>query len=42
VRALDPLTGESVPVDVVRRDPSGWLSVEMPVTDSPRLLIIDD
>jgi hypothetical protein len=41
VSAVDPLTGASVPVDVVRRDPGGWLVVELPVTDSPRLLSID-
>jgi hypothetical protein len=42
VSATDPLTGRSVPVDVVDRTSSGWLVVEMPVTDSPRLLTIDD
>jgi hypothetical protein len=42
VSAVDPLTGESVPVDVVRRDPDGGLVVELPVTDSPRLLSVDD
>ncbi|HWH95423.1 MAG TPA: hypothetical protein VNT03_16295 [Baekduia sp.] len=42
VSATDPLTGASVPVDVVRRDPGGWLVVELPVTDSPRLLSIQD
>ncbi|MCW3046970.1 MAG: hypothetical protein JWO74_1254, partial [Solirubrobacterales bacterium] len=42
VSAVDPLTGESVPVSVVRRDPGGWLVVELPVTDSPRLLSIDN
>lgn len=41
VRAVDPLTGDAVPVDVVRRDGT-WLVVELPVTDSPRLLILDD
>lgn len=40
--AVDPLTGGAVPVDVVRRTDDGWLVVEMPVTDSPRLLILDD
>ncbi|MBJ7519132.1 MAG: hypothetical protein JHC84_05505 [Solirubrobacteraceae bacterium] len=40
--AVDPLTGDEVPVDVVRRTGDGWLVVEMPVTDSPRLLILDD
>jgi hypothetical protein len=42
VSATDPLTGESVPVTVVDRTATGWLVVEMPVTDSPRLLVIDD
>jgi hypothetical protein len=42
VSATDPLTGESVPVTVVDRTVTGWLVVEMPVTDSPRLLVIDD
>ncbi len=42
VSALDPLTGESAPVSVVDRTAGGWLVVEMPVTDSPRLLTIDD
>lgn len=42
VSAIDPLSGEVVPVEVVRRDPNGWLVVELPVTDSPRLLTIDD
>lgn len=42
VSATDPLTGASVPVDVVRRTDSGWLVVELPVTDTPRLLTIDD
>ncbi|MGK2937022.1 MAG: hypothetical protein ACSLFR_04345 [Solirubrobacteraceae bacterium] len=40
--AVDPLTGEEVPVDIVRRTDDGWLVVELPVTDSPRLLILDD
>lgn len=40
--AVDPLTGEEVPVDIVRRGDDGWLVVEMPVTDSPRMLILDD
>ncbi|UUY05049.1 hypothetical protein LRS13_05835 [Svornostia abyssi] len=40
--AVDPLTGAAVPVDVVRRTDDGWVVVEMPVTDSPRLLILDD
>lgn len=42
VTATDPMTGQSVPADVVRRTDSGWLVVEMPVTDIPRLLTIDD
>jgi glycosyltransferase involved in cell wall biosynthesis len=42
VQATDPLTGRAVPVTVVDRTRSGWLVVEMPVTDSPRLLTIDD
>jgi hypothetical protein len=42
VSATDPVTGESVPVTVVDRTATGWLVVEMPVTDSPRLLVIDD
>lgn len=42
VSAVDPMTGTSVPVDVVRRTDSGWLVVELPVTDSPRLLVIDE
>jgi hypothetical protein len=29
-------------VTVVDRTATGWLVVEMPVTDSPRLLVIDD
>lgn len=40
-RAVDPLTGDAVPVDVVRRD-GDWVVVELPVTDSPRLLVLDD
>lgn len=39
VSATDPLTGKGVPVTVVANDP-GQLVVELPVTDSPRLLTI--
>lgn len=41
VSAVDPLTGSQVPVDVVSRS-SGQLVLDMPVTDSPRLLKIDN
>jgi hypothetical protein len=39
--ASDPLTGKPVPVTVISNDP-GRLVVELPVTDSPRLLRIDE
>jgi hypothetical protein len=38
--ANDPLTGESVPVKIISRD-AGRLTVELPLTDSPRLLTLD-
>jgi hypothetical protein len=41
VRASDPLTGKTVPVTVISNVP-GRLVVELPVTDSPRLLRIDE
>jgi hypothetical protein len=41
VKASDPLTGKTVPVTVISNDP-GRLVVELPVTDSPRLLRIDE
>jgi hypothetical protein len=41
VSASDPLTGRTVPVTVVSREADG-LVVELPVTDSPRLLTIDE
>jgi hypothetical protein len=41
VSASDPLTGKAVPVKVVSSEP-GRLVVELPVTDSPRLLKIDE
>jgi hypothetical protein len=41
VTATDPLTGESVPVEVVSATGSE-LTVELPVTDSPRLLTIQE
>ena len=39
--ATDPLTGETVPVEIVARGAES-LTVEMDVTDSPRLLSIED
>lgn len=39
--ATDPLTGETVPVEIVARGPES-ITVEMDVTDSPRLLSIED
>ncbi|MDQ6744966.1 MAG: hypothetical protein M3Z27_02950 [Actinomycetota bacterium] len=39
--ATDPVTGAPVPVEVHSRE-SGQLTVDMPVTDSPRLLVVDD
>jgi hypothetical protein len=41
VRASDPLTGKTVPVTVISNEP-GRLVVELPVTDSPRMLRIDE
>jgi hypothetical protein len=41
VRASDPLTAKTVPVTVISNEP-GRLVVELPVTDSPRLLRIDE
>jgi hypothetical protein len=41
VSATDPLSGESVPVEVVSRG-SEEVVVQLPVTDSPRLLSIED
>ena len=41
VSATDPLDGSSLPVDVVART-ANTLTVEMNVTDSPRLLSIDE
>jgi hypothetical protein len=41
VSATDPLTGESVPVQVLSRG-EDQIEVKMPVTDSPRVLLIDD
>jgi len=41
VSASDPLTGKTVPVTVISNDP-GRLAVELPVTDSPRMLRIDE
>ncbi len=39
--AYDPLTDQQVPVQVLSRWPSSAV-VEIPVTDSPRLLILED
>jgi hypothetical protein len=41
VSATDPLTGETVPVEVLSRG-DDEIEVKMPVTDSPRVLLIDD
>jgi hypothetical protein len=41
VSATDPLTGQAVPVTVVSSE-ADRLVVELPVTDSPRLLTIDE
>jgi hypothetical protein len=41
VSATDPLTGASVPVDVAARAPDS-VTVSLPVTDSPRLLTIQE
>ena len=41
VSATDPLTGETIPVDVISRS-EDEIVVEMPVTDSPRLLTIEE
>ena len=40
VRAVDPITGQAVPVEVVRRDGS-TLTVRVSSTDYPRLLELD-
>ena len=41
VSALDPLTGASVPVTVLSRGADD-LRIQMPLTDSPRVLMVDD
>ena len=41
IGASDPLTGAPVPVEVVARTPRG-LVVDIPATDSPRLLTIEE
>lgn len=41
VTATDPLAGTSVPVSVLSRS-AGRLTVELPLTDSPRLLTVED
>ncbi len=41
VSATDPLTGESVPVEVLSRA-ADQIEVKMQVTDSPRTLVIED
>ena len=41
IGASDPLTGATVPVEVVARTPRG-LVVDIPATDSPRLLTIEE
>ncbi|MGI8731387.1 MAG: hypothetical protein ACR2LK_15640 [Solirubrobacteraceae bacterium] len=41
ISASDPLTGATVPVKVVERTPRG-LVVDVPATDSPRLLTIEE
>jgi hypothetical protein len=41
VSATDPLSGETVPVEIVSRG-SDQVTVEMGVTDSPRMLSIED
>ncbi len=41
VSASDPLTGDAIPVEVLARSDSD-ITVEMPVTDSPRLLTIQE
>ena len=41
VSATDPLTGNSIPVEVVARS-SDQVEVEMGVTDSPRLLTVEE
>jgi hypothetical protein len=40
VRATDPLTGRSVPVKVLARK-GGTVVVELPLTDSPRLISLE-
>ncbi len=39
--AYDPLSDEQVPVEVVSREPDRAV-IELPVTDSPRLLVLED
>ena len=39
--ATDPLTGTSVPVQILSRSAEGVV-VEVPLTDSPRLLVLED
>jgi hypothetical protein len=39
--AQDPLTGQSVPVTVVSRAPD-QVVIELPLTDSPRIILADD
>ena len=41
VTASDPITGEAVPVTVVGRD-ADTLTVEVDLTDSPRLITFDE
>jgi len=41
IGASDPLTGVTVPVDVVGRSRRGVV-IELPATDSPRLLRIEE
>jgi hypothetical protein len=41
VRASDPLTGASVPALIVSRD-QNEIVVQLPVTDSPRMLTVTD
>jgi hypothetical protein len=39
LRATDPATGKRVPIRVLRRR-AGTLVVQLPLTDSPRLLVV--
>ena len=41
VTLYDPLTGADVPVRVLRAD-AGQLTVDVPLTDSPRLLTLQE